>query len=269
MSVGEVFRRLHEAPGTFVMPNPWDVGSLRVLESLGFPALATTSSGHAYTLGKPDGVRAVSRGEALDHASRLCATTSLPINGDLERGYGDDAATVADTIRLAAAAGLAGCSIEDATGDPDSPIYEMGHATERIAAAVEAARSIPGDFVLTARAENFLHGRPDMDDTIRRLQAFQEAGADVLYAPGVADIAMMRRIVESVDRPVNALARRHWTVAELAGIGVKRVSIGGSLMVAALATLQRHAAEIADDGTFTFIDEIPESFDADELFGGS
>jgi 2-methylisocitrate lyase-like PEP mutase family enzyme len=250
------------------MPNPWDVGSLRILEALGFPALATTSSGHAYTLGKPDGVRAVSRGEALDHAAQLCAATSLPINGDLERGYGDDPATVAETIRLAAAAGLAGGSIEDATGDADSPIYEIDHATDRIVAAVEAARSIPGGFVLTARAENFLHGRPDMDDTIRRLQAFQEAGADVLYAPGIADIAMMRRIVESVDVPVNALARRHWTVAELAETGVKRISVGGALMVAALATLRRRATELADEGTFSYMDDIPAEFDPDELFAG-
>ena len=173
------------------MPNPWDIGTARLYESMGFLALATTSSGHAYTIGRADGVRAVSRDEALDHAASLAAAVSVPINGDLERGYGDSPADVAETVRRAADAGLAGCSIEDSTGINDDPIYDPGVATERVAAAVEAARDSSEDFVLTARAENFLHGRRDLADTISRLQAFQDVGADVLYAPGITDLEMM------------------------------------------------------------------------------
>jgi 2-methylisocitrate lyase-like PEP mutase family enzyme len=249
------------------MPNPWDVGSAKLLESFGFEALATTSSGHAYTLGRADGVRAVSRDEALQHAAQLSAATSLPINGDLERGYGDEPAAVAETILRAGEAGLAGASIEDSTGDTATPIYDIELAAARVVAAVEAARALPGDFVLTARAENYLHSRPDFDDTIRRLQAFQEAGADVLYAPGISDINMMRDLAASVDRPVNALARPHWSVAELESAGVKRISIGGALAVASFAALLRGAREILDQGTFTYSREIPADFDLDDLFG--
>ncbi|MCP3973424.1 MAG: isocitrate lyase/phosphoenolpyruvate mutase family protein [bacterium] len=266
MSAATTFRALHERDGAFVMPNPWNVGSTRLLESLGFEALATTSSGHAYSMGRADGVRAVSRDEALQHAAELSAATPLPINGDLERGYGDTPEEVAETIKLAAAAGLAGGSIEDSTGDSANPIYDLGLATERIEAAVEAARGIPTDFVLTARAENFLHDRPHLDDTVRRLQAFQEAGADVLYAPGIADIDTMRQLVAAVDRPVNALARPHWTVGELEEVGVKRISIGGALAVASFAALLRGAREILDEGTFTYVREIPDGFDLDDLF---
>jgi 2-methylisocitrate lyase-like PEP mutase family enzyme len=269
MSVGATFRALHERDGAFVMPNPWDVGSAKLLEWLGFEALATTSSGHAYTLGRADGVRAVSRDEALQHATDMSAATTLPVNGDLERGYGDDPEAAAETIRRAGEAGLAGASIEDSTGDAAAPIYDVELAVARVAAAVEAARGLPDDFVLTARAENFLHDRPDVDDTIRRLQAFQEAGADVLYAPGITDIATMRQLVSSVDRPINALARPHWSVAELEDAGVKRVSIGGALAVAAFGALLRGAREILDQGTFTYSREIPTDFDLDELFGGS
>jgi 2-methylisocitrate lyase-like PEP mutase family enzyme len=267
MTAGAVFRALHERDGAFVMPNPWDVGSTRLLESLGFEALATTSSGHAYTLGRADGVRAVGRSEALRHAAELSAATSLPINGDLERGYGDEPAAVAETIRQAGEAGLAGASIEDSTGDPAAPIYDIELATARVAGAVDAARALRGDFVLTARAENFLHGRPDIEDTITRLQAFQQVGADVLYAPGITDIATMRNLVSAVDRPVNALARPHWTVAELEDAGVKRISIGGALAVASFAALVRGAREILGQGTFTYSREIPADFDLDELFG--
>ncbi len=269
VSTGASFRALHERDGAFVMPNPWDVGSAKLLESLGFEALATTSSGHAYTLGRADGIRAVSRDEALQHASDLCAASSLPINGDLERGYGDEPAAAAETIRRAGGVGLAGASLEDSTGDPAAPIYDIEPATARVTAAVVAARALPDDFVLTARAENFLHGRPDVDDTIQRLQAFQEAGADVLYAPGITDINTMRHLVASVDRPVNALARPHWSVAELEDAGVKRISIGGALAVAAFAALRHGAREILDRGTFTYAGEIPADFDLDELFGQS
>lgn len=267
MSVGATFRALHERDGAFIMPNPWDVGSAKLLESLGFEALATTSSGHAYTLGRSDGVRAVTRDEALQHAAQLSAATSLPINGDLERGYGDEPEAVAETIRLAGEAGLAGASIEDATGDSADPIYGIELAITRIVAAVEAARALPDDFVLTARAENFLHGRPDIADTIRRLQAFQEAGADVLYAPGISDIQTMQDLVSSVDRPVNALARPHWSVAELQEVGVKRISIGGALAVASFGALLRGAREILGEGTFTYSRETPADLDLDELFG--
>ena len=266
MSIGK-FRALHERAGAFVMPNPWNVGSAKLMERLGFEALATTSSGHAYSLGRPDGVRAVGREEAIAHAAELAAATSLPVNGDLERGYGDSPEDVAETIRAAGAAGLAGGSVEDATGDLTAPIYDLALATARVEAAVEAARSLPEDFVLTARAENFLHGRPDLGDTVERLQAFQEVGADVLYAPGIADIDIMRRLVASVDRPVNALARPHWTVEALADAGVKRISIGGALAVASFAALLRGAREILDEGTFTYVREIPSGFDLNELFG--
>jgi len=266
MSVGATFRALHERDGAFVMPNPWSIGSAKLLESLGFEALATTSSGHAYTLGRADGVRSVSRDEALQHATELSAATAVPINGDLERGYGDEPAAVAETIRRAGDAGLAGASIEDATGNTADPIYDVELATARVGAAVEAARALPDDFVVTARAENFLHGRPDIADTIRRLQAFQEAGADVLYAPGIADIATMSDLVSSVDRPVNALARPHWSVPELEEAGIKRISVGGAMAVAALAALLRGAREILDEGTFTYSREVPADLDLDELF---
>ena len=248
------------------MPNPWDVGSAKLFESLGFSALATTSSGHAYTLGRRDGVHAVSRGEALDHAAALTAAVTVPVNGDLEGGYDDDPGEVAETIRRAARAGLAGCSIEDSTGNFNDPIYDLGLAVERIEAAVEAARSIPDDFVLTARSENFLHARPDLDDTLTRLQAFQEAGADVLYAPGITDIEVLRSLVQSVDLPVNALARPHWTVAELAEAGVSRISVGGALAVTAFGAAVRAAREILDDGTFTYTKSIPAGLDLDGLF---
>ena len=261
------FRDLHHQDQPFVMPNPWDIGSAKLLESIGFPALATTSSGHSHTLGRADGVRAVTRDEAIDHAASLAASVGVPINGDLERGYGDDPAEVAETVRLAGQVRLAGCSIEDSTGVDDEPIYEIGLATERVAAAVEAARRLPGDFVLTARAENFLHGRRDLADTVARLEAFQTVGADVLYAPGITDIVMMGELVRSVDRPVNALARPHWTVADLAEAGVSRISIGGAMAVTAFAAAMEAALEVRDQGTFTYTNVIPEGFDLNELFG--
>lgn len=260
------FRDLHVPGDPVVMPNPWDVGSAKLFASMGFKALATTSSGHAYTMGRADGVHAVSRDEALAHAADLCAAVDVPINGDLERGYADDPEGVAETIRGAAASGLAGCSIEDSTGIESDPIYDFDLSVARIEAAVEAARAVDGDFVLTARAENFIHGIKNLDDSIRRLQAFQEAGADVLYAPAISDIDQMAVVVRSVDRPVNALARPHWTVDQLAESGVARISIGGAIAVTALGAAFASAREILEDGTFTYVRSIPEGFDPDALF---
>ena len=194
------FRRLHEGPGAFVMPNPWDAGTARILTGIGYPALATTSAGLAYTLGRRDGESAVSREEALEHSALITAATDLPVNGDLENGFGHDPESVAETIRGAAAAGLVGCSIEDSTSAPGEPIYSLAHAVERIAAGAEAAAALPFPFILTARAENYLHGRSDLDDTIARLQAFEKAGADVLYAPGLRDIEDIRTVCAALSR---------------------------------------------------------------------
>jgi 2-methylisocitrate lyase-like PEP mutase family enzyme len=252
------FGELHERPGAFVIPNPWDAGSARILEALGFEALATTSAGIAFSLGRRDGEGAVSREEALAVTRQIVDATDLPVSADLENGYGDAPETAAETIQLAAAAGVVGGSIEDSTGDPEKPIYELDHAAERVAAAVEAARSLPFPFVLTARAENFLHGRPDLDDTVRRLQAFEAAGADVLYAPGLRDLEAIRTVCGAVSRPVNVvmgLARGSFSVDELAAAGVRRVSVGGALSRAALGAFIRAAREIRERGTFTFASE--------------
>ncbi len=254
---GRAFVALHQRPGGFVIPNPWDAGTARLLAALGFEALATTSAGLAFSLGRQDGGGAVGRDEILANARDIADATDLPVNGDLEGGYGDAPNTVAETIRLAAKAGLVGGSIEDATGRPGDPIYDFGFAVERIAAAVEAARGLPFPFVLTARAENYLHGRPDLDDTIRRLQAFQDAGADVLYAPGLKSGADIETVVRSVDRPLNVVMGLQGvalTVAELAEIGVKRVSVGSAFSRAALGEFLRAAREVRDTGTFTFAD---------------
>ena len=227
---GTVFRRLHEGPGAFVMPNPWDVGTARILAGLGFKALATTSAGMAFAQGLRDGQ--VSFDAMLDHCRTLVAATGLPVSGDLEKGLGDSPESAAETIRAAAAAGLAGCSLEDHTGDPGQPIYPFELAVERIAAAVEAKQALGHDFVLTARAENLLWGRPDLDDTIRRLQAFEHAGADVLYAPGLRDLATIRTVCAAVNRPVNVLMGLRnlpFGQAELAEAGVRRISIGSGL----------------------------------------
>jgi 2-methylisocitrate lyase-like PEP mutase family enzyme len=249
----ETFRALHERPGAFVIPNPWDVGTARILAGLGFEALATTSAGMAFALGRRDG--AVSRDDALAHARTIVSATALPVSADLENGFGDAPETVAETIRLAAGTGLVGGSIEDATGEPDRPIYDRSLAVERIAAAVEAARAMPFPFTLTARAENFLHGRPDLDDTIERLRAFEAAGADVLYAPGLRDLGMIRTVCAAVGRPVNVimgLAGAPFSVDDLAAAGVRRISVGSALSRAALGTFLRAAREIQEHGTFTF-----------------
>jgi 2-methylisocitrate lyase-like PEP mutase family enzyme len=245
------FLELHHGQGPLLLPNPWDQGSARLLAWLGFQALATTSSGHAATLGRLDG--SVTRAEALEHAAAIVAATELPVSADLESGFADDPAGVAETVRLAAAVGLAGCSVEDATGDQDRPIHDAGLAAERVRAAADAAHQGPVRLVLTARAENYLYGRPVLADTIARLQAYQDAGADVLYAPGVSDLEEIRQLVASVDQPVNVLARPGVPpVAELAAAGVARVSVGGGFAFAALGTLVEAATELRDAGTYGF-----------------
>ncbi|MGH3446391.1 MAG: isocitrate lyase/PEP mutase family protein [Nocardioidaceae bacterium] len=247
------FRALHQGPDPLLLPNPWDVGSAKLLASLGFRALATTSSGYAATLGRSDGM--VTRDEALKHAQTVVEATELPVSADLENCFADDLAGVADTVGRAVETGLAGCSIEDFTGRDDDPIYEVALAAERVQAAAEAAHRGSSSLVLTGRAENFLHGRPDLADTIARLQAYQEAGADVLYAPGLTDLADIRSVVASVDCPVNVLAMPNApTVPELASVGVRRVSVGGSFAFAALGAVAEAARELLDEGTYGYRD---------------
>jgi 2-methylisocitrate lyase-like PEP mutase family enzyme len=263
----ERFRALHARPGAFVIPNPWDPGSARILAGLGFEALATTSSGFANALGRVDGQ--VTRDEALRHCRELSAATDLPVSADLERGFGDEPEVVAETIRLAGASGLAGGSIEDYTGEPARPIYELSLAIERVHAAAEAARAIGDGFVLTARAENLLRGVRDLDDTIRRLQAYERAGADVLFAPGLSTLDDVRLVTSAVGRPVNVLASvfRSTTVAELAAAGAKRISVGGSLARAAQSALIRAATELRDAGTFTWMSGLATPADVARLLG--
>jgi 2-methylisocitrate lyase-like PEP mutase family enzyme len=248
----ERFIGLHRPGDPLLLPNPWDQGSAKLLASLGFQALATTSSGFAATLGRLDG--SVTRDEALAHAASIASATDLPVSADLENCFADDPAGVARTAALAAEAGLAGFSIEDFTGDEDAPVYDTGQAAERVAAAAEAAHAGPVRLVLTARAENYLHGRPDLADTIARLLAYQEAGADVLYAPGLASLVDIRQVVSSVDRPVNVLAFAGApSVQELAGASVSRVSVGGAFAYAALSALADAAAELRDKGTYGYL----------------
>ena len=246
------FLELHRAGQPLLMPNAWDLGSAALLGWLGFEALATTSSGHAATLGRLDG--GVTRDEALAHAAELSAGSDLPVSADLENGFADEPDGVAATIRAAQATGLAGCSVEDYSGRAEDPIYELGLARERIVAAAEAAHAGPVRMVLTARAENHIRGRQDLDDTIARLQAYQEAGADVLFAPGLRDAQDIRRVVDSVDRPVSILAVAGVpTVAELASLGVARVSVGGAFAFAALAALREAGEELRDRGTYDYL----------------
>lgn len=246
-----VFRALHVPGQPLLMPNPWDAGTAMLLASLGFRALATTSSGHAATLGRLDG--SVDRDEALAHAAAMVAAVDVPVSADLENGFADDPGAVFSTVAGAGAVGLAGCSIEDFTGSAAAPIYDIALATDRVGAAVEAAR--PSGLVLTARAENFVRGNPDLADTIARLQAYQQAGADVLYAPGLTDLDDIRRVIASVDRPVNVLVRPALaTVPELAQAGVARMSVGGAFSQVALAALTRAGRELLDHGTYGFLD---------------
>lgn len=250
------FQELHHRPGIFLIPNPWDAGSARLLAALGFEALATSSSASAATLGRRDG--RITREEALAHARGIAAATELPVSADLENGFGDDPDTVAETIRLAAETGLAGASIEDSTGNSDKPQYDTGHATERIAAAVEAARALPFPFTLTARAENFFRGNADLDDTIRRLAAYEQAGADVLFAPALPGLAAVREVCAAIRKPVNFMTGVRglsFPVAELAAAGVKRVSFASSLYRAAMTGLWKAAREIREEGTCHYLDD--------------
>jgi 2-methylisocitrate lyase-like PEP mutase family enzyme len=262
-----VFRALHERENAFIIPNPWDIGTARLLELLGFEALATTSAGCAFALGQRD--NSVGRDKTIAHAAEIVSATSLPVSADLENGFGDHPETVAETIRLAAAAGLAGGSIEDATNRPADAIYEFELAVERVRAAVETARSLNFPFTLTARAENFLWGRPNLEDTIRRLQAYQEAGADVLYAPGLASRDDIAVLVRSVDRPVNVimgLKGVQLSLAELSEIGVKRISVGSALSRTALGAFLRAAREMRERGTFTFADDAVSYSEINTMF---
>ena len=253
------FRALHHRPGAFVMPNPWDAGSAKILVALGFEALATTSAGCAFSKGYLDSAPEMTRDVILQNANEIVEATSLPVSADLQNGFGHSPDICAETIRLAANVGLAGGSIEDSTGDPKNPIYDFQLATERVAAAAEAAHA--SQFLLTARAENFLHGREDLDDTIRRLQSFSDAGADVLYAPGLTNLDSIRAVCASVAKPINALVGftgATFSVEELAAVGVKRISVGGSFARAALGGLVRAAREVKEKGTFSYAaDALP------------
>ena len=246
------FLALHRPGQPLLLPNPWDRGSARLLAWTGFEALATTSSGYAATLGRNDGL--VTRDEALAHAAAIVAATDLPISADLENCFADSPAGVAETVALAIGTGLSGCSVEDFTGREDDPIYDLGLAAERVAAAAEAAHSGQVHFVLTARAENYLHGRPDLADTIARLQAYQQAGADVLYAPGLRSIEDIRQVIGAVDRPVNVLAIGGApTVPELAEAGVSRISVGGAFAFTALGAVVAAARELREQGTYGYL----------------
>lgn len=264
---GQAFRALHERNCAFIIPNPWDVGSAQILAHLGFAALATTSMGYAFSLGRQDNT--LNRSETLAYASAIASATSLPVSADLENGFGDDPEVAAETIRFAADAGLVGGSIEDATGCPDDPIYEMQHAVDRVRAAATAARALPFPFTLTARAENYLHGRPDLGDTVKRLQAFQEAGADVLYAPGLATKNDILTVVRSVDRPVNVvmgLQGQQLSQTELSAIGVRRISVGSALYRTALGAFLRAAREMREHGTFAFAKEAVSPGEVSRIF---
>ena len=266
------FRALHGRDGAFIIPNPWDAGTARLLTALGFEALATTSLGFANTLGRADGSGAVSRAEVLANCAEIVGATHLPVSADLENCYAHEPRAAAEMIRLAAEAGVVGGSIEDATGDAQQPIYDFDLAVERVHAAAEMARSLPFPFTLTARAENFLHGRRDLDDTIRRLQAFERAGADVLYAPGLRDLATIATVASSVTKPLNVVmspADPTLTAAQLAKAGVKRISVGGALSRLALASFLRAAHDMKEQGRFTWIADTVSAKELKRLFDAS
>ena len=251
------FRALHQGPGAFIMPNPYDAGSARLLEGLGFMAFATSSGAAAGVLGRKDGQ--ISRDESLAHARAIVIATDLPVSADLEKGFGDAPADAALTIRLAGEIGLVGGSIEDSTGNPEKPLFDFSHAVERVAAAAEAARKHPFPFTFTARAENFLRGNPNIDDTIERLQAFEKAGADVLFAPALPDLAAVRLVCQSVTKPFSfmvGIKGKSFSVAELEAAGVRRISLATSLYRAALAGLREAAQEVKQKGTFGYLDRL-------------
>lgn len=264
---GTFFRALHHRDRAFIIPNPWDIGTARVLERLGFEALATTSAGFAFSIGRRDNT--VGRARMIAHVSDIVVATDLPVSADLENGFGDHPEDAAETIKLGASAGLVGGSIEDSSARREDPIYEREHAAERVRAAAEVAHSLPFTFTLTARCENYLFGRRDLNDTIKRLQTYQEAGADVLYAPGLARKEDIAAVVSSVDRPVNVLMGLPGVglnLAELSEIGVKRVSVGSVLSRVALTAFIRAAEEMRDHGTFTYADDIISFRDISAMF---
>jgi len=251
------FVALHQQPGAFVIANPWDAGSARLLAGLGFAALATSSGASAGILGKRDGQ--VTRAEAMAQIHSICAAVDIPVSADLEKGFGDAPQAAAEAVRLGAEAGLVGGSIEDATGDKDRPLYDLGQAVERVAAAAQAARALPFPFLLTARAENFLRGKPDLEDTLRRLQAYEKAGADVLFAPGLPDLAAVRTVCAALGKPFNFMAGipgKSFTVAQLQAAGVKRISLATSLYRAAMSGMLDAAREVKDQGSFTYLDRL-------------
>ena len=262
-----IFRALHARDSAFIIPNPWDAGTARLLASLGFEALATTSAGYAFSVGQCDGT--IGRDDALAHSAAIVAATDLPVSADLESGFGDSAEAIAETFRRAAQAGLAGASIEDVPQHTAGSVYELELAVDRVRAAAEVTRSLPFPFTLTARAENYLVGRPDLKDTIRRLQAYQEAGADVLYAPGLTSKDDIAAVVRSVHRPVNVLMGlqgAQLTLAELSALGVKRVSVGSALSRAALGAFLRAAREMKEHGTFSFAQQAVSYRDISAMF---
>jgi len=264
---GHAFRALHARDGAFVIPNPWDVGSARILAGAGFESLATTSAGFAFSLGRRDNT--IARYAMLDHVATIAAATELPVSADLENGYADKPEGVAETYALAATTGIVGASIEDSTGNPEHPLFDIDVAAVRVRAAVEAVRALPFPFTLTARAENFLVGRNDLADVIRRLQAYQDAGADVLYAPGLVARDDIATVVKSVDRPINVvmgLAGARFSLGELAALGVKRVSVGSALARAAFGALIDAANEIREHGTFAFADRAVAYRDLGAMF---
>jgi len=263
------FRALHQGPGAFIIPNPWDAGSARLLAGLGFEALATSSGAQAGVLGRRDG--AVTREEALAHARAIVEATDLPVSADLEKGFGDGPKDAAETIRRAAEVGLVGGSIEDASGNPQKPLYDIGHAAERVAAAVAAARALPFPFTLTARAENHIRGNPDLDDTIKRLKAYETAGADVLFAPGLPDLAAVRTVCSALSRPFNfmiGIKGRSFPVGDLTAAGVRRISLATSLYRASMSGLLHAAREAKEKGTFGYIDTIMSTADLNAFMRG-
>lgn len=265
---GRAFRALHERGRAFIIPNPWDVGTARLLAHLGFEALATTSAGYAFSVGRRDNT--IARPEILTHLAAIVSASELPVSADLEDGFGETPDVVAETIRLAAATGIVGGSIEDSTRHREQPVYDQAQAVERVRAAAEAARALPFPFTLTARAENYLVGRPDLKDTIARLQAYQDAGADVLYAPGLTSEADIGAVVRAVDRPVNVLMGIPGvplTLQTLSALGVRRVSVGATLSRVALGAFLRAAREMQEHGTFTFAEQAVSSKEIGAIFG--